>query len=324
VQLPDISHHDVSWRSRRVAGQVESRHVSGSGPRSAGSLRPLLLRSQYLRNTNTISPPPGKRDLRAATFVHSYPDARIKLKRRQAHQQHAATASEILSPDFYVRRMTTSFCNRAASTELSLAGKISWLLRLQTFLDFAPRGSALPESEVFRLGLAESPSRPAAQWRNGQFEQPLPWTAATDCFRSHSAGSHAGAADAPKRSELSRRQPFCTFPTASGSSALLSLNTRACKADAASSGTIASKLRPRVGTNLSFRRPFTCTQATMVATKIDGTAIAKAIRAKLKADILGKQKSNPRFLPSLKIIQGKSSHVDNLPDLLNTNKTYSR
>jgi len=45
----------------------------------------------------------------------------------------------------------------------------------------------------------------------------------------------------------------------------------------------------------------------MVASKIDGTAIAKAIRAKLKHDILEKQKTNPRFQPSLKIIQGMFS-----------------
>lgn len=41
----------------------------------------------------------------------------------------------------------------------------------------------------------------------------------------------------------------------------------------------------------------------MVATKLDGTAIAKAIRERLGQDIAEKQKVNPRFRPSLKIIQ---------------------
>ncbi|KAK5942262.1 tetrahydrofolate synthase [Knufia obscura] len=41
----------------------------------------------------------------------------------------------------------------------------------------------------------------------------------------------------------------------------------------------------------------------MVGTKIDGTAIAKSIREKLHAEIEEAQKSNPRFKPSLKIIQ---------------------
>jgi methylenetetrahydrofolate dehydrogenase (NADP+)/methenyltetrahydrofolate cyclohydrolase/formyltetrahydrofolate synthetase len=43
----------------------------------------------------------------------------------------------------------------------------------------------------------------------------------------------------------------------------------------------------------------------MVAQKIDGTAIAKAIRARLNEEIKQKQEVSPRFKPSLKIIQGK-------------------
>lgn len=41
----------------------------------------------------------------------------------------------------------------------------------------------------------------------------------------------------------------------------------------------------------------------MTATRIDGTAIAKAIRERLHAEIENTQKSNPRYKPSLKIIQ---------------------
>lgn len=42
----------------------------------------------------------------------------------------------------------------------------------------------------------------------------------------------------------------------------------------------------------------------MGAQKIDGTAIAKRIRADLHAEIQEKKKINPRYIPSLKIIQG--------------------
>jgi len=42
----------------------------------------------------------------------------------------------------------------------------------------------------------------------------------------------------------------------------------------------------------------------MAAIKIDGNAIAKDIREKLHAQIDEQQKGNPRFKPSLKIIQG--------------------
>lgn len=42
----------------------------------------------------------------------------------------------------------------------------------------------------------------------------------------------------------------------------------------------------------------------MVATKIDGTAIARKVRERLQAEIAHKKSVNPRFQPSLKIIQG--------------------
>ncbi len=42
----------------------------------------------------------------------------------------------------------------------------------------------------------------------------------------------------------------------------------------------------------------------MAATKIDGTAIARKVREGLQAKIAEKKALNPRFQPSLKIIQG--------------------
>ncbi|WXC43917.1 hypothetical protein SNK03_003644 [Fusarium graminearum] len=52
---------------------------------------------------------------------------------------------------------------------------------------------------------------------------------------------------------------------------------------------------------LQQKRLFSST--TMVATKLDGNAIAKSIREKLCAEVNEKQKINPRFKPCLKIIQ---------------------
>ena len=54
----------------------------------------------------------------------------------------------------------------------------------------------------------------------------------------------------------------------------------------------------------SSHRSFTSSAANMVAQKIDGNAIAKEIREGLHAQIDEKRRSNPRFNPSLKIIQG--------------------
>lgn len=45
-----------------------------------------------------------------------------------------------------------------------------------------------------------------------------------------------------------------------------------------------------------------------MASRIDGTAIAKGIREGLKTEIEKTQETNPRFKPSLVIFQGKRSH----------------
>lgn len=45
----------------------------------------------------------------------------------------------------------------------------------------------------------------------------------------------------------------------------------------------------------------------MPATKIDGTAIAKSIRERIHKEIEATQKVNPRYKPSLKIIQGTTA-----------------
>jgi hypothetical protein len=54
------------------------------------------------------------------------------------------------------------------------------------------------------------------------------------------------------------------------------------------------------------KRNFSSSLVTMTATKIDGTAIAKSIRERLHSEIENTQKSNPRYKPSLKIIQGET------------------
>ncbi|KAJ8060053.1 hypothetical protein OCU04_011663 [Sclerotinia nivalis] len=66
-----------------------------------------------------------------------------------------------------------------------------------------------------------------------------------------------------------------------------------------SSPTRVSSSTPRNG----ITRQFSSTPAAMTATKIDGTAIAKKIREEIHAEIDDAQKTNPRFKPSLKIIQ---------------------
>ncbi|KAI0912135.1 formate--tetrahydrofolate ligase-domain-containing protein [Ustulina deusta] len=53
----------------------------------------------------------------------------------------------------------------------------------------------------------------------------------------------------------------------------------------------------------SSLRSFSTRPSMMTAIKLDGTAIAKSIREKLAAEVVEKQKLNPQYQPSLKIIQ---------------------
>lgn len=70
----------------------------------------------------------------------------------------------------------------------------------------------------------------------------------------------------------------------------------------------ASRLSPLPTTSSSLvssrnNRLFSTTTAAMVARQLDGTAIAKAIRERIGAEIAERQKANPRYQPCLKIIQ---------------------
>ena len=56
--------------------------------------------------------------------------------------------------------------------------------------------------------------------------------------------------------------------------------------------------------NKASKRYFSSSLRNMTAEKIDGTAIAKGIRARLQGEIKKRQETNPRYKPSLTIVQG--------------------
>lgn len=60
----------------------------------------------------------------------------------------------------------------------------------------------------------------------------------------------------------------------------------------------------------SHQQPPPSNHNAMAANKIDGTAIAKAVRERLRVEILEKQETNPRYKPCLKIIQGARQQVN--------------
>ena len=64
-----------------------------------------------------------------------------------------------------------------------------------------------------------------------------------------------------------------------------------------------NKPQSPVGLPLTQTRPLSSTAANMAATIIDGNAIANKIRQKIHAEIQATREINPRFNPSLKIIQ---------------------
>ena len=68
---------------------------------------------------------------------------------------------------------------------------------------------------------------------------------------------------------------------------------------------LASSLSSALLSRPDRSRTFSSTAATMVATKLDGTAIAKSIRERLAVEIAEKQVLNPRYKPNLKILQSK-------------------
>lgn len=94
------------------------------------------------------------------------------------------------------------------------------------------------------------------------------------------------------------------FPARPISTSSISSTALSC---AASSLRTRARPRPPLDSSDIGKPSFSTSRAVMSATKIDGTAIAKRIREGLHAEILEKKKINPRFIPSLKIIQGEHS-----------------
>jgi hypothetical protein len=67
-------------------------------------------------------------------------------------------------------------------------------------------------------------------------------------------------------------------------------------------------------------KQFSSTRFNMAGQKIDGTAIAKSIREKLGAKIKERQEKNPRYRPSLKIVQGESHAIEADGRIRNANR----
>lgn len=89
-----------------------------------------------------------------------------------------------------------------------------------------------------------------------------------------------------------------------GQAQLRSTFTRSASLFSASSSTPRPAPLSYNNTITSSHRSFTTSSRNMVAQKIDGNAIAKEIREGLHVQIDEKRQNNPRFNPSLKIIQG--------------------
>ena len=81
--------------------------------------------------------------------------------------------------------------------------------------------------------------------------------------------------------------------------------SRSCSASTNLLSPHTNPAHPTLTKNLSGYRAFRTVPSAMAATRLDGTAIAKGIRERLGAEIAEKQQLNPRYKPTLKIIQGQ-------------------
>lgn len=116
---------------------------------------------------------------------------------------------------------------------------------------------------------------------------------------SPSAGSAQGLLSANPSSWGARLFPSsATYPA---SASYFSSSSSPSSSSLPSTGRLPSRLQQQ--------RSFATTAAAMVAIKLDGNTIAKAIRERLGAEIAEKQQKNPRYRPSLRIIQGMAEHA---------------
>ena len=115
---------------------------------------------------------------------------------------------------------------------------------------------------------------------------------------------------------VTKRHPHCFAPTAiilSSYSVLISCNSREglharLRQTSSRPHSRLETLPPSDSKHVKFTnrllsRRITITSSAMAAAKIDGTSIAKSIRDRINADIKKAQELNPRYKPSLKIIQ---------------------
>lgn len=126
-------------------------------------------------------------------------------------------------------------------------------------------------------------------------------TAAAAACDSGEVNSLAAGFLRSRSAAVSSAAPRCPPPirwAPSVSGPILGNNTKSSRSHTS------ALLRPHHIPSTTVLRAFSSSAAVMAATKIDGTAIARKVRERLHAEIAEKKSVNPRFQPSLKIIQG--------------------
>ena len=108
------------------------------------------------------------------------------------------------------------------------------------------------------------------------------------------------------------RTPSITTPRWTEPQVFVPVTVTNCAKFLFTSGRITPHSRPAPFYQLGSTRPFSSSRSTMTAQKLDGTAIAKSIRERLAAEVVEKQKLNPKYQPLLKIIQGKLGRLQPL------------
>lgn len=144
----------------------------------------------------------------------------------------------------------------------------------------------------------------------------------TSCSSGPDCASESGGTPASNRNHhrspvtvqhTARTAPrLCPTPTLNFSTSISNSAPSARRHTTICSSPLSSRTTSHLRTTGAFLtshdlgKSYFSTTGVMGATKIDGNATAKKIRERLHAEIDERQKVNPKYQPSLKIIQGES------------------
>ena len=208
-------------------------------------------------------------------------------RRDESSENRRSSRSGRVTSDMTLTRLAQKVPAPRLGPKTRLSHRSSTTGRLQSSHSGIPNGRNLttlrPEKCSLRAAAHGTATTAVATCDSGEVNN-----MAADFRRSLSAAVSSAAPRCPP--------PIRWAPSVSGP--ILGNNTKSLRSHTS------ALLRSYHIPSTTVLRAFSSSAAVMAATKIDGTAIARKVRERLHAEIAEKKSINPRFQPSLKIIQG--------------------